>query len=607
MANLYTYFDNGSWEGYGSQVEYSYPSYNDGGTKYVYTLQRSNEQGATGSYSGKITFLYLYNQSTITGFNFALPLRNLSNSNGAKRPFALVTGKVYEIRAKVFVPSTNPIGTDDLPIVIGPGASSNQQLNMEYTTVGNAKDNWVEISFRWQESSSNSSKPVFLFLVDSLTEELVGGFMPSPQGTLNLNGVMYIDDIILEEITTCDIQLTGFGYSKTDESAADANNGSITVNATSSYILSYSLDNTNFQQSNGFPGLPPGYYTVYIRDTNPEGCTASVDVTIYKYNQQPPPDPPQEGALTIDLTPLNENNFITWFSANGLTNFIGETYINCCSELPNPYRQCSQSIKHAPVVVSLETFSFYINFKESYSDPDFSGYRLALVGDEGIVQDNIGTLVADYTNDGLTEFNIYCSEVIVNSGIPVGYYRLAIYRIADNSIVMVSNEIQLMTVSEAKHKTVMLNYRNSFDFYKYYYTHISDFLNKIRLRMYALEENPDGELAQYRAASTGRLRNVSYELDRYVVFETYYFDDLAHRAMMVWQAHDFILINGKFYLPKSLYKVEWNQKRLLNKGKIEMYEQDFSTINRYGKLDNLTIIGSEDPLLLGDGGSFIKL
>ncbi len=49
--------------------------------------------------------------------------------------------------------------------------------------------------------------------------------------------------------------------------------------------LAYSLDNINFQPSRTFTGLPPGDYSVYVRDG--EGCAASLEATVGAIGEAP--------------------------------------------------------------------------------------------------------------------------------------------------------------------------------------------------------------------------------------------------------------------------------------------------------------------------------
>ncbi|OKS84850.1 hypothetical protein [Mucilaginibacter polytrichastri] len=72
--------------------------------------------------------------------------------------------------------------------------------------------------------------------------------------------------------TTCNVVINSVSIIQ-KESSPGAQNGQITINAYSSYVLLYSLDNINFQSSPTFSNLAGGAYNAYIKDTN--GCAAS--------------------------------------------------------------------------------------------------------------------------------------------------------------------------------------------------------------------------------------------------------------------------------------------------------------------------------------------
>ncbi len=408
-------------------------------------------------------------------------------------------------------------------------------------------------------------------------------------------------------VTPCDLTLGSPSHTKTDETAIDADDGTITVNATSSFFIQYSTDNIAFQSSNTFINLAPGTYTVYLKDTN--GCTSNIpNIEIFPFDEPPdPPDPPVGTNLEINLTPVNEFNFITWFNAIGNTTFNTITSINCVNGLPKPYRlNKPKTINHYPWIVNAEQFSFYINFKSNFSSPNFGSFQLHVIDFYGVVQTNVAPLLRVFDADAVSYF-IYANVTL--AGLNPGVYRLALVDMSfsPGNILYVSQELKVVTTDQANKKSIRVRFRNSSNVYRFLYESITDFVQQIRLRISVLEENAEGELEQYRAASSGLLRNVNVELDLSVKLEAYYFDDLAHKAMFVFQIDDFIFLNEKAYLVKSLYKPDWgDQSRTTSKGTFEVYDQAFSSSNRYGNTDSIVIVGSDDPLLVGDGG-FIKL
>jgi hypothetical protein len=628
MANLYPFIDNGTWESYSSGDEVVAQ-----GSSVVCKTTRSSDFAHSGSFSGKGRFVAdPINPSFWHAPKFYFPIvrygtgpRPILGLNFSPETIAgHIPNKQFKFKVWVYIPSSNPIASNDAHVYIGPGIQGGGGLNgigpivtptiisRTIKTVADCLDQWVEFEYEIIGTQPNGFLQVnsFTYVSIYILDSSIGpGDVPSIpghifEGTINPGGVLYMDDISLEEILVCDLTPGTPSYNKTNEVTAGAHDGTITAHYTSSNTIEYSLDNATWQLSNVFTGLAPSTYTLYVRDSG--GCTDSVTgIEILAGAPDPDPPTPVPGPLTVDQKPLNNYNFINWFSAFGPTNYTEIQTENCCFDLPKGYdRQNKTNRIHTPIVSPLEEFAFYINFDQPLTDPDFSFYRLGLFNVQGLVMADIAPLQKHDITTGV--YNIYAS-VELPGGIDFGVYYLMIYRQDTNAIIMVSNPIELMSLQQAKCDSVRLQHKHGYNIYNYYYELVPFYINKIRLKLYRIDNQADGNLTQYRAVSTGRLRNVSFELDKFIVFEAYYFDDLAHDGMMVWQAHGFITINDKFFLPKSLFKIAFDARKKVMKGTIEMYEQAFSTANRYAPLTDITIVGSDDPLLLGDGGGRIKL
>lgn len=448
---------------------------------------------------------------------------------------------------------------------------------------------------------STGAPPV---LFDTFTG-LTGGFS-SEFSAITAELILGVKGKFVTTAIVCDLTLGFPSYTKVDETSANADDGIITVNASSSFAIQYSQDGVIWQSSNVFGGLAPGSYDIFIKDS--KGCTNEIlDITILEFDPVDPPGPVVGTELIIDARPINSHNFITWFNAIGDTAFNSTTITNCVNGYPKPYRLNKPKAKnHYPCIVNGEQFSFYINFDTDYANPLFTSFRLYVINIYGVVQDDVAPLLQVMAADGVSYF-IYASVTL--AGLNPGAYRLAIVNPNDaGRIIFVSQEIKVITTAIALQETFRVVYKASVNMYRFLYESIPSYVHEIRLRMNVLEENPEGELSQYRASSSGKLRNVYVELDLALKLETYWFDDLAHRAVFTFQVHDYIFLNGKSYLVKSLYKPSWgNPAMWTSKGILEVYEQDFSTANRYGTKDAIVIVGSDDPLLLGDNTSFIKL
>jgi hypothetical protein len=621
MANLYPYFDNGTLENYNSGI---WSTLNVEPAAGSDTVSKSDVMAFEGTKSLRIKYgtaggKYDQQYGLYIGFRSGFS------------PIVLTPGKRYIAKVRVNTPAAEPglIGSDGVPIILDsnmPFAGKtivntvtdathititlSDGAIIKYTNVGKLKTagTWLELSHEFTEPATGSAGFRYIFGLRFTTETAPGvPYWAAPAGADIFNsGALYFDKITLEEVGACDLALGSPAYTKTDETGVGANNGTITLNATSSYTRQYSLDNATWQSSNVFTGKAPGVYTGYIRDTNPNVCSLVVNnIVILEFDAPDPPPPVVPAVLSIDDAPINSYNFVSWFNAIGDTAFNGMTFTNCFNGFAKPYRLRNiYSKRHYPVIVNNEQFSFYLNFDTNFNNPNFASFRLNLIKHTGNVQSDIAPLLKVTQDDGV---NYYIYSSVTLAGVSPGIYRFAIVDTSDtNRILYVSQEIQVMTSENAAKYTTRLQFRNSASIYKYLYEKIATFYQELRLRLTVIGEGTDGDLEQYRAVSTGELRNVNVELDLVRTFESYYFDDLANNAMFVFQICDKIYLNGKLHVVKSLFKPDEKADRYLCKGKIEFYDQAFSTANRYGS-ESDAIAAEEGPFLLGDGGSRIKL
>jgi hypothetical protein len=626
MANLYTPYNNGTFE---SSFQAAFILNGSGGPVNSGVFDMSNEYAIQGLTSGRI----IISADAITDGlgKYAIssfPFRSRP-SQGFFNPIVLNTGTNYEMQMKMITPSGNPIADDDAMVFIGGDVNDFNQPSGVWTDLGGGKykysyntvsfgiieyigykvsaikDSLQTLSYFWKEPVSNLNLAVPRLII--LLKNTPTGAVPIV-GTKNLlvGGRMFFDEAFLDvPPPPCSLIFGAPAYTKTDETGINLDDGTITVNATGQGTLQYKLDAGAFQFSNVFTGIPVGNHSVTVKDQSV--CANIVtNFTILEFNAPPPPPPPPiGGVLLIDQKPVNGPNFVNWFPADGAISFES---IECTNEewdLPKPYRIINKKYNHYAVVAQAEEFSFYINFDTPLTDPDFTSLRIGLIKGQTLVSMNIGTLVKDLFEDGV-KYNLYAS-ITLSASFEEGDYMMVIYNSVSGAVLFTSSGIQIMTPKNAKLYTCRIIHRNTYNIYKYYYARLPEYVNKIRLKLNLIEEQPEATIQQYRASSTGKLRNVSFELDKYIKLESYFFDDLAILGMYVFQMCDTININEKNYILKEVYKTNWNLKLNINKGLIEFYEQEFSTANRFGKPGNLVISGSDDPLLLGDGNGRIKL
>lgn len=636
MANQFTYFDNGTFESYG-------PPYNTqpdpDGANVAIAYGRTIDDKYAGNAS-----LGIYTRSinpptlgTTVEFPFRRVVTPLVNF-----PIVLTQGKKYRFTVRVKIDNANPIASNGMVVSLctpqitssylgtqidtepdggriikfdprGSTSNGTPEFTAKFMTVAQIKANpWAMLWIEWIEPASpqpgSAQIPGARFSVvvkinfNGANAAVIG---QAPAQSYSAAGKMWIDEGFVDEISTCDLAFGSPSYTKTNETGVGLDDGTVTINATSSFTKSYSKDNITWQVSNLFTGIPVGTTTFYVKDTNPNNCLISVPVTINAFTPAPPPPPPSPSNLEIDAKPVNANNFVSWFPGVGKITFTTSSISNCCWDIPAAYRirtKGKNNMRHAIIAVNGEELTFYINFDNPINDPEFGSYRLALVTDTGLVQDNIGTLLQDVFADGVT-YNIYGSVTL--NGVKIDrYYKMVIYNTDTQDIMYASGLIEVMSLGDAKCLSTRLRYRCTINWYGFRYESVTGFFNIHRLRFYRVDEQEELNIVQYRAVSSGQLRNVRADLDRHIALEAYYFDDIAHRATGVFQGHDMIFLNDVAYLLKTPNKRTFDKDKELYKSMLEFYEITFSTRNRYNRLGNITV---NSELLLQEFGGRVKL
>ena len=265
------------------------------------------------------------------------------------------------------------------------------------------------------------------------------------------------------------------------------------------------------------------------------------------------------------MAQLNYNNFIRWY-----TNAVNDETVNI------PRFGLRQEKAYLPVLAIGEQFGFYMNLDFPFYDEDFPNLRLDLAGD--IYYQNIAPLSKDIVT--AFSYNMYASGFL--NGVAPGFYQFRIFNTVTGIVKCMSNFIYVTTAAKANEFSTVVKYRNSRDSYKFRFKANTLFYNIIRLNVGLKEWSPEGNIQQYRSVSSGRLRNEKYELDKALKLTTYYFDDAAHAAMTVLMTMDDIEINGRKYLAKSVYRPMIDEVKNVSKGEAEVFEAEFSKINKYG-------------------------
>ncbi len=198
------------------------------------------------------------------------------------------------------------------------------------------------------------------------------------------------------------------------------NTGGATVTATSiNGSVSYSLDNSNFQNDGYFTGLPPGDYIIYMEDV--VGCTFQTDITITLNT-----------SLSIDAVNINNATCIgndgsivieAISNSGGLSYSLDGVNFQGSNSFPNlAAGNYTVTVQDDDGCVATEDFSISVDINATINSVDLSN---AICGeDNGSIQINASSNIGPvtYSIDGGANFQTE-NEF---SNLPAGDYTIII-------------------------------------------------------------------------------------------------------------------------------------------------------------------------------------
>lgn len=273
---------------------------------------------------------------------------------------------------------------------------------------------------------------------------------------------------------------------------------------------------------------------------------------------------------------ITKYNFLRWFD---------NTTSTALPEVPIAYLTDREQCACVPIGLPTESMSWYMNTPNGLDASiytNFSDLRLALVRlDNGaVVHSNLGPLIQHFIDSPANAFyNIYCTLVIPAATFGLHYFR--IYRNSDSSVLFTSSYIIVRTDQQVLYNTTSFaRFRHDRYFYGIKYADLPGFYQQFRLGLSRIDRQYEGDKEIYREVTTGKQRTLQNNLSRYIKLETYYFDSDGHEAAAVMFDHDYVELNSTRYVPKNAYKEPSNSRSKFGKGEIEMWDQEFSTVNR---------------------------
>lgn len=271
------------------------------------------------------------------------------------------------------------------------------------------------------------------------------------------------------------------------------------------------------------------------------------------------------------MSQINNNNFFRWYAGS----VIDEQSVNL------PRLGISDAKSYLPQLVSGEQTGFYINADIPFYDSDQPGDLELRLADGTVIGYVLQAVVLQ------TGYRLYA--VFTVPVLPLGQYQYEIYNTATLTVKCISNYFQVIDALSASLYTCSVKWRNSRDSFYYDWSVVPDFYCQLRLNLSLESYTPEGTVDQTKAVSTGTRRNNNYDLDFSVKLQTYYFDDGANMACIPLFIASYIEINGKTYINKGLYSPNVRVNSKVNIGEIELYDQPFSRINKYGQLPQLVL------------------
>lgn len=259
---------------------------------------------------------------------------------------------------------------------------------------------------------------------------------------------------------------------------------------------------------------------------------------------------------------LNHFNFFRWsYNDDPETTALPQAYI---------LERCL--FDHMPIIVPGEDLAFYINtqYGINYSAP------LTMQFVKNGIEYASGAVLLQDIISGST-YNIYTDFVIPALG--NGVYQMQI-KDSTGTIKLTSNKVLCLNENYANYSSY-LQFTNNINLYNVRYGNLSNFYQKMRLR---ITDVTGGDYAfnqeMYQSVTSGKFRDLLAINNQYYTFEAYFFDRYAFEALACFLGHDTRIINGKEYSFKDGLTHAPILSACKTKGTFTMYDQSFVTVNK---------------------------
>jgi len=264
--------------------------------------------------------------------------------------------------------------------------------------------------------------------------------------------------------------------------------------------------------------------------------------------------------------------------------FLSEKVKTCtgCNIIPeyaaNPYLGSCDTYR--PVLSVCDETTFYINTQEGLDSTTINELQLDIIDAEyNTVLTNVATVKQNVIIGN--QVNLYAEDIKPAGLKDSNFYKFVIFDTTTNEVIYLSNEFVYFIDDEELNKiTSYVEYRASQNLYYFDYINLPLFKNKIRLHLHRMAWNPENTTDSYEEDTTGIVRNFFSTPRKYFEIRTYFFDDRAHEATVIFCEHDEIILNRLAYTVKTKHSLEDNPREDTHNGSYELYENRFSTVNK---------------------------
>ena len=233
------------------------------------------------------------------------------------------------------------------------------------------------------------------------------------------------------------------------------------------------------------------------------------------------------------------------------------------------------------LLIEGDVFKYYLPLTSDNFDVDISGFRIDIL-DENFqtVSSNVSTV--NGVSFGVSGIYYYLSFTV--PAIEKDRCVLAIYNQSDsNRLYYLSNYIDFVGASYNVDYP-WFEFRNSYNRFGHYWEEVitddSTFYNQFRLDVNKVDAKFNFEIEQDKEALTGEIIDITNDVDKYIVLETYQYTEEMHEGFAVLVGCDTLFINDQQYVKKSGYDPNTPALNGQTKGRVELFDLDFATANK---------------------------